>query len=56
MPLTLQKLSLLSLSEIYHQFITGLQQTGAIEFIGVVLAIVSVWFSQKANIWEYARA
>lgn len=43
----------MSLSEIYHQFITGLQQTGAIEFIGVVLAIVSVWFSQKANIWVY---
>lgn len=43
----------MSLSEIYHQFIAGLQQTGAIEFIGVVLAIVSVWFSQKANIWVY---
>jgi len=43
----------LSLSEIYNQFITGIQQTGAIEFIAVVLGIVSVYFSQKANIWVY---
>lgn len=43
----------MSLSEIYSQFITGLQQTGALEFIAVISGIVSVWFSQKANIWVY---
>jgi nicotinamide mononucleotide transporter len=43
----------LSLPEISKQFITGLQQTGALEFIAVIAGIVSVWFSQKANIWVY---
>lgn len=43
----------MSLEEIYRQFITGLQQTGVLEFIAVVSGIVSVWFSQKANIWVY---
>jgi len=43
----------LSLSEIYNQFITGLQQTGAVEFIAVASGIVSVYFSQKADIWVY---
>jgi nicotinamide mononucleotide transporter len=43
----------LSLAEIYRQFITGLQQTGALEFIAVISGIVSVWFSKKANIWVY---
>ncbi len=43
----------MSLSEIYGQFIAGLQQTGGLEFIAVVSGIVSVWFSQKANIWVY---
>jgi nicotinamide mononucleotide transporter len=48
----LQKI-LLSLSEIYHQFISGLEQTTGLEFIAVLSGIVSVWFSQKANIWVY---
>lgn len=43
----------MNLPEIYRQFITGLQQTGALEFIAVISGIVSVWFSQKANIWVY---
>ena len=43
----------MSSTEIYRQFITGLQQTGAIEFVAVIAGIVSVWFSQKANIWVY---
>lgn len=43
----------MSLSEIYHQFISGLQQTGGLEFIAVLSGIVSVWFSQKVNIWVY---
>ena len=43
----------MSLSEIYHHFITGIRQTGAVEFIAVASGIVSVYFSQKANIWVY---
>ena len=43
----------MSLSEIYSQFRTGLQQTGLLEFIAVVSGIVSVWFSQRANILVY---
>lgn len=43
----------MSLSEIYHQFITGLRQTGSLEFIAVISGIVSVWFSQKADILVY---
>ena len=40
-------------AEIYHQFITGLQQTRPLEFIGVFAGIASVWFSRKENIWVY---
>lgn len=40
-------------TEIYRQFIDGLQQTGPLEFIAVVSGILSVWFSKKANIWVY---
>lgn len=43
----------MSLTEIYRQFVTGLQQTGALEFIAVMMGIVSVWFSRKENIWVY---
>lgn len=51
-PLSLQKLSL-TLFEIYSQFVTGLRQTGAVEFIAVVSGITSVYFSQKENIWVF---
>lgn len=43
----------MNISEIYHQFTTGMQQTGALEYIAVVSGIVSVWFSRKENIWVY---
>lgn len=43
----------MNITEIYHQFITGMQQTGALEYIAVVSGIVSVWFSRKENIWVY---
>lgn len=43
----------MDLSEIYHQFIVGIRQTGALEFIAVISGIVSVWFSRKENIWVY---
>jgi nicotinamide mononucleotide transporter len=43
----------LTSTEIYRLFITGLQQTGPLEFVAVISGIVSVWFSKKANIWVY---
>ncbi len=43
----------MSLTDVYRQFVTNLQHTGALEFIGVISGIVSVWFSRKANIWVY---
>lgn len=43
----------MSLSEIYQQFISGLQQTGVVEFIAVMAGIGSVWFSRKENILVY---
>jgi hypothetical protein len=45
--LYLYKNAPLSLTEIYSQFITGLKQTGALEFIAVIMGIVSVYFSRK---------
>jgi len=42
-----------NISEIYNQFITGIQQTTAIEFVAVISGITSVWFSRKENIWVY---
>ena len=39
--------------DIYHQFISGLQQTKWYEFIAVVFGIASVWFSKKENILVY---
>src|SRR6478735_3302673 len=40
-------------TEVYHQFIAGLQQTGPIEFIAVLAGIVGVWFGRKENILVY---
>lgn len=41
------------MANIYQQFIQGLQQTSALEFIAVIMGIVSVYFSRKENIWVY---
>jgi nicotinamide mononucleotide transporter len=43
----------LTLPEIYQQFLSGLLQTTALEFIAVLMGIISVYFSQKENIWVY---
>ncbi|MDB5210325.1 MAG: nicotinamide mononucleotide transporter [Sediminibacterium sp.] len=43
----------MNITEIYHQFISGLQQTGPIEFIAVIAGIVGVWFGRKENILVY---
>ena len=43
----------MNISEIYNQFITGIQQTTSIEFVAVISGITSVLFSRKENIWVY---
>jgi nicotinamide mononucleotide transporter len=43
----------LSVSEIAHQFIQGLQQTTWLEYIAVFSGIASVWYSRKENILVY---
>lgn len=41
------------MTNVFNQFIDGLQQTGALEFIAVFAGIASVWFSRKENILVY---
>ncbi|MEO7800651.1 MAG: nicotinamide riboside transporter PnuC [Ginsengibacter sp.] len=43
----------MSVSEITHQFIQGLQQTTWLEYIAVFSGIASVWYSRKENILVY---
>lgn len=41
------------LLQIVEQFLTGLKQTTALEYIAVLSGIASVWFSKKENILVY---
>ncbi|MBB6611290.1 nicotinamide mononucleotide transporter [Pontibacter sp. Tf4] len=43
----------LTIAEVWAQFITGMQQTTALEYIAVVAGIVSVWYSRKEDILVY---
>lgn len=43
----------MSLPQLWEQFLLGLQQTTALEYIAVVMGIVSVHFSRKENIWVF---
>ncbi len=43
----------MNITDFYHQFILGIQQTTFLEFIGVFAGIGSVWFSRKENILVY---
>jgi len=43
----------MSAGDIYHQFISGIEQTRPLEFIGVFAGIICVWFSRKENILVY---
>ena len=43
----------MNITDFYHQFISGIQQTTFLEFIGVFAGIGSVWFSRKENILVY---
>ncbi len=40
-------------TQILQEFITGIKQTSALEFVAVISGIVSVWFSRKESIWVY---
>ncbi len=51
--LLVSKIFNLSLPEIYQQFIEGIKQTTALEYLAVVSGIASVWFSRKENILVY---
>lgn len=41
------------MAQIWQQFLTGMQQTTLLEYIGVFAGIISVLFQRKANIWVY---
>ena len=41
------------MQEIFEQFIAGIRQTSALEFIAVIAGIASVFFSRKENILVY---
>jgi nicotinamide mononucleotide transporter len=43
----------LDIPEIIQQFVYGIKQTSALEYIAVVFGIASVWFSKKENILVY---
>lgn len=43
----------LSISELYQQFIDGMQQTTWLEYVAVFAGIASVWFSRMENILVY---
>ena len=43
----------MNLTEIWHQFATGMKQTGWIEYIAVFAGIASVWYSRAENILVY---
>lgn len=43
----------ISLTEVWQQFVGGMQQTSLLEYIAVVAGIVSVWYSRKENILVY---
>jgi nicotinamide mononucleotide transporter len=43
----------ISVGQIWQQFVEGMQQTSALEYIAVFAGIVSVWYSRKENILVY---
>lgn len=46
-------LSQVSISDIWAQFVSGMQQTSILEYIAVIAGIVSVWYSRKEDILVY---
>ncbi|HVZ95284.1 MAG TPA: nicotinamide riboside transporter PnuC [Chitinophagaceae bacterium] len=43
----------MSLSEVYHQFVSDMQHTTLPEYIAVIFGIASVWYSRKEHILVY---
>jgi nicotinamide mononucleotide transporter len=43
----------MTIDAILEQLISGIKQTGFLEFVGVFAGIGSVWFSRKENILVY---
>lgn len=43
----------MSLTDLYHQFISGIKETTWLEYIAVFFGIGSVWYSRKENILVY---
>jgi nicotinamide mononucleotide transporter len=43
----------MNMAEIWQQFLTGMQQTTALEYIAVAAGIASVWYSRVENILVY---
>lgn len=43
----------MSFAEIVAQFVTGMKNTGWLEYVAVFAGIASVWYSRKENIWVY---
>jgi nicotinamide mononucleotide transporter len=43
----------MTIHQVLEQLISGIQQTGFLEFVGVFAGIGSVWFSRKENILVY---
>jgi nicotinamide mononucleotide transporter len=43
----------LSLSEVYHQFVSDMQHTTVLEYLAVIFGIASVWYSRKEHILVY---
>ena len=43
----------MDLQQVYQEFITGMKQTGWLEYIAVFAGIISVWYSRKENILVY---
>ena len=43
----------MTIYQVFEQLISGIKQTGFLEFVGVFAGIGSVWFSRKENILVY---
>jgi len=43
----------MTIDQLFEQFITGIKQTGPLEFVAVFAGIASVWFSRKEHILVY---
>jgi len=47
------KKNILDFHQIWQEFVTGMKQTGPLEYVAVFAGIISVWYSRKENILVY---